>query len=144
MIFHKWGYPKPNGAFDWEDSSHLAGILAVTEHDQAVNCTKYWTKYYIRCLNSKYDFSRDQAIMLMAGLYKQGYKDYIKIRYIKGKDYLPPSVQGVENIAITGKATFIQKLWKWSIYRYWSQLDGAWRNEPELAEHIIKYVERKL
>jgi hypothetical protein len=36
------------------------------------------------------------------------------------------------------------KLWKWSIYRYWSQLDGAWRGEPELAEWVIKYVESKI
>ena len=185
MIFHGWGYPKVNGADDWADSSHLAGLLAVMDHPDAVPCLRYLVgREYIRHPNEKrYDFSRDQATMLMCGFISQGYRDCVKLSYINGKDILPPSVRGIERIAKTGKALWYQKLWlkgeiywhswlqpleepfqiiamcrvygpeylklwtsknklwKWSIRRYLSQLDGAWRNEPELAEWVIAKVE---
>jgi len=31
--------------------------------------------------------------------------------------------------------------WKRAIRKYWSEEDGAWRGEPELAEHFINYLE---
>lgn len=203
MRLDELGYPAPQGASDFEDSSHLAGLLAITEHHQAVDCRKYVTGYvvassdsptwfkptkriYVRCPNTKYDFSRDQFAPLAAGLIKQGYAAYVNLEYITGRDLLPPSVRGLVRIA-QGKNpqllhrfwlkleiywhSYIQpleepnqiialclsygdeylklwtsknKLWRWSIYRYWSQLDGQWRGEPELADHIIKYIESKL
>jgi hypothetical protein len=36
------------------------------------------------------------------------------------------------------------KLWKWSVRRYWGALDCEWRDEKELGEHIIRYVESKV
>ena len=186
MRFEK-GYPKVNGASDYEDSSHLAGILAIFEHPQALNLTKYFDgKKYMRCPDSKYDFSRDQAILLMAGLLKQGSWSYVDLKFINGKDILPPSVRGLAEIAKTGKPYWFQKLWlkaeiywhsyiqpldepfqiialcmtygdeylklwtekntlwAWSIRRYLSQLDGAWRNEPELAEFVIDKIKEKI
>ena len=197
MRFDEYGYPAPNGSSDSEDSSHLAGMLAVTDHEKQVRMTKYikgMSGYlydgmfydYWRCVNSKYDFSRDQFIPTAAGLIRQGNGYLVKPEYITGRDILPPSVRGMVRIAQGKKPLFYQsawlkleilwhsyiqpldepnqiialcsvygdeylkfwtkhnKLWKWSIYRYWSQLDGAWRGEPELAEHIIKYVESKI
>lgn len=198
MQFDSYGYPRPNGASDFADSSHLAGILAVTEHPQAVNCREYVSfegafnkegkpcKYVRHPLETRYDFSRDQAILLMSGLIAQGHNEYVNLAFITGKDILPPSVRGLVRIAQGKKPTLIQrawlkaeiywhgylqpldepfqiialclsygdeylklwtsknKLWRWSIYRYWSQLDGAWRGEPELAEYIVQFVERKL
>jgi hypothetical protein len=188
------GYPKISGASDLEDSSHLAGILAITEHPQAVTLARYIfikdmsaqkkEPVYKRCLNSKYDFSRDQSWLLMVGMLKHQESDLINTKYITGKDFIPPSLHGVETIAKRGKPYFFQKwwammevyihakyqpleepfqtiaaceayglykfwtsrnkLWKWSVYRYLSQLDGAWRNEPELAEHVIAYVESRI
>ena len=208
MRFDECGYPAPNGSTDSEDSSHLAGMLAVTEHPQAVDCRlyiadeyqeffngdiifggeyeSYILKVYVRCKNSKYDFSRDQFTPLAAGLIKQGHASLVNTDYITGRDLLPPSVRGMVRIAQGKKPYFYQsiwlkleiywhsylqpleesnqlialcsvygdeylklwtkhnKLWKFSVLRYWSELDGAWRGEPELAEHIIKYVESKI
>jgi hypothetical protein len=199
MRFDEYGYPCINGSSDSEDSSHLAGILAITEHPQAVSLTRYIfikdmtakkkEPIYQRCVASKHDFSRDQAWLLMVGLLKQAKKDeqlndLIKTEYITGKDFVPPSLHGVETIAKRGKPYFWQylwaklevyihakfqpleepfqtiaaceayglykfwtennKLWKWSIKRYLSELDGAWRDEKELCEHIINYVESRL
>lgn len=195
MRFDEFGYPAPSGASDFADSSHLAGILAVTEHPQAVNCMKYVMqapKFYVRHpYETRYDFSRDQATCLMSGLIKQGYNEYVNLAFITGRDILPPSVRGLVRIAQGKKPTFIQrlwlkaeiywhgylqpldepfqimcmvmtydafagnnellklwtiknKLWRWSIRRYFSQLDGAWRGEHELAEYIIQFVESRL
>lgn len=195
MIFDKNGYPKPNGAEDYADSSHLAGVLAITEHPQQIECFKYSEFYYEKSKGlsvkyvrhpeeNRYDFSRDQAKVLMAGQLKQGSHDFVRTSFIDGKDIIYPSLKGYETIARRGKPYFWQrwfamlevwihatfqplkepfqtiadcevydlydfwtsrnKLWRWSIRRYWSQLDGAWRNEPELAEHCIAYIEKKI
>lgn len=194
MIF-KDGYPKVNGASDFEDSSHLAGILAIMEHPEAVDCRKYvyrgnplgkeWFKY-VRCFSPQYDFSRDQAILLIAGLIKQGHGQYVNLAYITGRDILPPSVRGMVRIAQGKKPmcyqiawlkaeiyfnAYLQPLeepfqiialcmtygdeylklwtelnpkWYWAIRRYLSQLDGSWRNEPELAEFVIDKIKARL
>jgi hypothetical protein len=189
--------PRPNGATDYNDSSHLAGMLAVTNHPQQVDCRCYigkttpdsseqMTAYFRHPDELRYDFSRDQFTPLAAGLIKQGHASFVNTKYITGKDLLPPSVKGMVRIAQGKKPYFYQsiwltleiywhsylqpldesnqlialcsvygdeylklwtkhnKLWKYSILRYWSELDGFWREEPELAYHIIKYVESKL
>lgn len=197
MKFDSDNYPKVNGADDWADSSHLAGLLAVVEHPQAVNCEKYivdrvvdrdtaLAKYVRHPDETRYDFSRDQYILLACGLIAQNKRHMVNESFITGRDLLPPSVKGIRRIAQGKKPwpwqslwlkaeilwhSYIQpleepnqiialcsvygdeylklwtkhnKLWKWSIYRYWSQLDGFWRGEPELAELVIKYVESKI
>ena len=198
MRFDQYGYPCINGSSDSEDSSHLAGILAITDYF-AIDCRKYVqgrivdrdmaNGKYIRCRNSIYDFSRDQFILLAAGLIKQGFTEFVDLRFVDGRDIMPPSVHGMVRIA-RGLAPWLwqimwfrlelwvnytfqkleepfqiiamcetyetynknyykiwtdnNKLWRWSIRRYLCQLDGAWRGEPELAEHVIKYVEGKI
>lgn len=195
MRFDELGYPAPQGSTDFADSSHLAGVLAVTKHPLQIDCRDYYkadihrwgtTYYYVRHPNeTRYDFSRDQAVMLMSGLIAQGHNEYVNLDFITGKDILPPSVRGLVRIA-QGKNprllhrfwlkceiywhSYIQpleepnqiialclsygdgylklwttknKLWKWSIRRYWAELDGAWRNEKELCDHIIEFIENK-
>lgn len=191
MIFDSLGFPRVNGADDFADSPHLAGILALFNHPQQVDLTKYVVpaeplgdpnklKYIRHPLETRYDMSRDQAILLMAGLWKQGRADLVNADFIIGKDIVPPSVHGMAR-KIKGKSPWfwqrgdfeaefqtnitIQKLeepfqiiamcivygdgfldrwtrennlWKWAIRRYLSQLDGAWRDEKELSEFIIK------
>ncbi len=199
MRFDEYGYPCIQGSSDSEDSSHLAGILVITQYTKSIDTRAYvsdiqehWlapieirpTSKYIRCKNSKYNFSRDQAWLLMVALLKQGHKEFVKTNLIDGKDFIPPSLKGVETIAKRGKPYFWQylwaklevwihaklqpleepfqtiaaceayglykfwtdnnKLWRWSIRRYLCELDGAWRNEPELADHVIKYVESRI
>ena len=196
MKFDELGYPRPNGATDFADSSHLVGMLAVTGYPKQVDCTRYvvdrytdrdgvFAKYKRHPQEDRYDFSRDQFIALAAGLIAQRKPYYVRLDFITGRDIMPPSVRGMVRIAQGKKPRFYQsawlkleilwnsylqpldepnqiiclcsvygdeylklwtkhnKLWKWSIYRYWSQLDGAWRSEPELAEWVIKYVESK-
>jgi len=196
MIFDSLGYPKINGADDFADSPHLAGILALFNHPQQVDMTKYVApvedssvvgrnlKYIRHPSESRYDMSRDQAILLMAGLWKQGRADLINADYIIGKDLIPPSVSGMirkakgkdpwfwqrgdfeaefeTNITIQKLEEPFQviamcmvygdgyldrwmrenKLWMWAVRRYLSQLDGAWRRESELAEFIIKSMNK--
>lgn len=114
MIFDEQGYPKPNGASDWADSSHLAGILAIFGHPQAVDCRKYirFGKYWRHPEETRFDFSRDQATLLMSGLLAQGRQvDEVNMHLIDGKDLLPPSVRGLEAIAKHGKASWLSHQW---------------------------------
>lgn len=190
MIFIN-DFPKIAGASDLEDSSHLAGILAITEHPQAVDCTKYVVPtenglIYIRCPETKYDFSRDQFILLAAGLIKQGHGDLVNLAFVTGRDIMPPSVHGLVRIAQGKRPLWYQSLWlkteimvhayfqkldepfqilalcsvygdeylklwtsknslwRESIKRYLCELDGVWRGEKELAEHIIEYVSKRI
>jgi hypothetical protein len=195
MIFQN-GLPRIQGASDMQDSAHLAGILAIFEHPQAARCSRYLVSdgeklVYVRCpCELKYDFSRDQATLLMAGILAQKEVQYVGLEHIDGKDILPPSVRGLEAIAKTGKASWLShwwlkreiqwhstlqpleepfqiialcisydragnygylkrwtesnKLWRYSILRYLSELDGKWRQEPELAEYCIKWIEEKV
>lgn len=187
------GFPAPNGADDFEDSSHLAGILAVMNHPDQVDMRKYVVNVggpppygpmwkYIRCPNPKNDVSRDQAIEIMCGLIVQGHTELVDLKFIDGRDIMLPSVRGIERIAKKGSATWFQKWWfrqeiklngwlqqleepfqifsmcrvygdeffvywmeknpkwMWAIRRYFYQLDGQWRAEPELAEYAIEYA----
>jgi hypothetical protein len=123
MIFDEvYGLPKPTGASDYFDSSHLAGLLAVMNHPQQVNCTEYVVNKrldrdipiaeYTRWPGLRvYDFSRDQATMLLSGLLAQGKPEYVNLSWIDGKDILPPSVRGLEAIAKTGKASWPSHWW---------------------------------
>lgn len=184
-------YPKVNGASDYDDSSHLAGILKITEHPEFVDCVDYIFNengqyVYKRCPESKLTFSRDQFILLAAGLIKQYDGHLVNLDYVTGCDIIPPSVHGLVRIAQGKKPRWYQiawfkaeiywhsyiqpleesnqiialcsaygdeylklwtnhnKLWRWSLRRYWGALDCQWRQEVELGEHIIKYVESKI
>jgi hypothetical protein len=121
MIFIN-GYPKVTNASDLEDSSHLAGILAIFEHPEAVDCGKYVfaeepKAIYKRHPDSIYDFSRDQFICVAAGLIKQGHLEYVNLDYVNGIDIMPPSVRGLVRIAHNKKPYWFQSLWlKGEIY----------------------------
>lgn len=81
MIFDKLGLPRDNGATDKQDSARLAGILATFDWPQKANNIYLYLKEktYVRHPEERvYDFSRDQAIPLMAGLNALGYHDKIK------------------------------------------------------------------
>jgi len=197
MIFDDYGFVKPNGADDYMDGPHLAGILALFSHPQAVDCVKYVVNRtldrdevkatYVRHPNdSRFDFSRDQFILLAAGLWAQKKHEFVNLDWVTGKDIMPPSVHGMVRIIHGKKPHFWQRwnfeaelkvnwtiqkleepfqviaqcmvygdeylkrwteknnLWKWAIRRYFSELDGRWRNEPELAEFVIQAIEKKI
>lgn len=113
MIFFQ-GYPRDTGASDMMDSSRLAGMMALINNPNTPDLRGYITKerLLVRCpvespLSTNPDkattpenFSRDQLMPLVAGLYAQGHlEDCEKIyRYHKDRnwfcingDWLSPS-----------------------------------------------------
>lgn len=82
MIFNSNGFPKPNGATDYMDSAHIAGLMAFVGHEKmnldtlqkyaglrgrdflAVRCPQ---DYSGLCPANPYNFTRDQLICLVAG-----------------------------------------------------------------------------
>lgn len=184
MIFDELGLPRDTGATDFNDSARLAGIMTVFEWSQQVQLIKYISSNPFRYVRHpkeyKYDFSRDQAICLMAGL---KYQDplYVSKSLIEGKDWFSPSHNGHIRICRGLKSHWYQKLWLWldilwSCYfapieepnqllcmmivhpdkkylKFWLKHNKKWkeainlywrdsfRNEPELAKHMIKFLE---
>ena len=134
MIFEN-GYPKPNGASDFDDSSHLAGILVLTDHPQAPDMRQYVEfellgsnkpLRYRRNPWTKVDCSRDQGILIMCGLLKQGHNELVRTDFINGKDILLPSVHGIETIAKGQNPTWAQKK------TFELELDFKCRNEGSM------------
>lgn len=185
MIFDDMGLPRDNGATDFNDSARLAGILALFQYpvEKEIDLTLYiddnW-KYVRHPKEYKYDFSRDQAIPLMAGLWIDFVPYLVDRNSITGKDFLSPSVRGHIRRCQDREANWFQNLWlKLDIYwnafcdplsepnqlicmlmvagteylKMWTKLNPMWRdaihaywtysfrNEPELARHMIKRIE---
>lgn len=111
MIIDELGLPRDTGATDLQDSARLAGISTAFGHVN-FDCTKYVVNgKYVRHPNEAiYDFSRDQAICLMAGLHAMGRSDLVNESYITGKDVLSPSVKGFIARCQGKKATLFQDL----------------------------------
>jgi hypothetical protein len=179
MKFDNLGLPQDNGSTDLQDSSRLAGLMTVVEWPQRVELINYCDiskMIYLRHPNEyKYDFSRDQLVCLLAGLRKQQRNPFWLTFKANGKDFIPPSVNGLRTL----KPNWFQRLWAkadvifhalvmpleepnqviciadaYGLLSLWAKLNPKWResvrlywcdwrNEPELAEHIIRYVESK-
>lgn len=120
MNFDALGLPKENGATDLQDSARLAGIMTVFGWPQEIDVRQYvkqaetTVQYYVRHpLEIIYNFSRDQAICLMAGLFAAGYSYLVNENSITGKDLLSPSVMGHVARCKGQKASWFQDLWLW-------------------------------
>ena len=79
MIIDVEGLPKEIGATDKMDSSRLAGMMALCNHPLTPDLSKYivLNDQGVRHptefpANNPKNFSRDQLLCLLAGLYKQG------------------------------------------------------------------------
>lgn len=97
MIIDHLGLPKDTGASDLQDSSRLAGIMAVFNHPLAPDCSKYCIspgKYVRHPEEYKYTFSRDQAVCLLAGLLAQGRTSYVDPDYKTEGDVVTPAIRG--------------------------------------------------
>ena len=113
------GFVKITGASDLEDSSMAAGICATFNYPIAMDLFRYFNKNdnynYQRCDNSKYLFSRDQAICLTAGLKTQGFDaKFIGADRINGKDILSPSDKGHIKRCQGLKASWFEDAWFWA------------------------------
>lgn len=183
MIFDDMGLPRDNGSTDWQDSARLAGVLALFQYpvEKEIDLTLYITedKYVRHPKEYRYDFSRDQAVCLMAGLWIDGLPYLVDRNSITGKDFLSPSVRGHIRRCQNREANWFQNLWlKLDIYwnafcdplsepnqlicmlvvagpkyvKLWTKLNPmwrvaittywcGWRDEPDLAMHMIKRIE---
>lgn len=127
MIFDDLGLPRVSGASDLQDSAALAGIMTAFGWPRKIYLSYYVLKpgRYVRHPDEiKYDFSRDQAICLMAGLRVQSqskefenatdFKKCIDEDFITGKDILSPSVKGHFRRCRGESASFLQDAWFWA------------------------------
>ena len=93
MVFNHNNFPKPAGATDWMDSAHLAGMMALVKHPaMSSDLIRKYVVYVdgqlkgVRCPEdasglcpaNPNNFTRDQLIPLVAGLYKMGRQDEVK------------------------------------------------------------------
>jgi hypothetical protein len=182
MRFDELGLPIENGATDKQDSARLAGLMTVvewpTEFDLTYYCNIKFMQYVRHPQEYVYDFSRDQLVCILAGLRKSERNPFWLTLKANGKDFIPPSVNGLRE----PEPNFIQRLWAkadviahalftplsepnqviciadaYGLLPLWTKLNKRWREsvtiywvtsrdvgEPELAEHIIKYVESKI
>jgi hypothetical protein len=122
MKFDDLGFPKVSGADDWQDSPHLAGILEFVDHPQKVDGTMYvFGRKYVRHPRERmYDVSRDQAILLMYCLYKQGRSDLVDLSFIDGRDIMSPAVRGFVRIMKGGKP------YPWETWWFNRELETNW------------------
>lgn len=115
------GFVKIEGSSDLEDSSMAAGLCALFKYPIQVNLALYlkqpyheWHSMYQRCDNSKYLFSRDQTIPLVAGLYTKGMTDFVGLERVDGKDIFSPSDRGHIRRCQGLKAYWYQDLYFWA------------------------------
>jgi len=89
------GLPQIEGSSDLQDSAMFAGMLTLFGVAD-IPVEKYVDNgVYVRHPKEiKYDFSRDQAICLIAGLWKKGLFSLVNKDFVTGKDIFSPSVQG--------------------------------------------------
>lgn len=107
------GFVKIEGVTDLEDASVAAGMCAVFEYPIQFDITKHIRPdgKYQRCDNSKYLFSRDQTICLVAGLLAKGYSSLVGLDKVDGHDFFSPSARGHVRICKGLKPYWYQTLW---------------------------------
>lgn len=206
MIIDEYGLPIVTGASDKQDSAVIAGLMTIFEYPIKVDMIQYilpaktlikdrdnnsysvFSKdIYVRHPHEyKFDLSRDQFLLLSAGLHAKGLGDLVDTSMINGIDLLSPAVYGHIRRCKGIKANCLQNGWLWydvwhhakktptsepnqllammlladkkylkwwttnnpewerSIRKYWYTEDGAWRAEPDLAEHMITYIKNRI
>ncbi len=120
MIIDEYGLPRDNGASDKQDSARLAGIMTVFHYPTVVTTHKYvvlgknLNTIYVRHPKEViYNFSRDQALCLMAGLAEQGHSGLVNKEYITGVDIFSPAHNGHVARCQAKEASLLQAAWLW-------------------------------
>jgi len=149
MIFDDKGLPRDTGATDFMDSSRLAGMVRLFDDKSKIPIDLYVrtnmreTKKYVRYpfVENPYDFSRDQTLCLVAGLYKAGFSFLVNKDYVTGKDIFMPSHMGHLNRCAKKPVNLLQKAWLWIDVLYSTFVKPV--NEPNqiLAMMYIAYLQ---
>lgn len=109
---------KISGASDYEDSAMFNGLIALFEYDSRVNFGHFIfgppNKYIRHPYRTKYNFSRDQYLCLIAGIYKQNIPYWINENWIDGNDFLSPSDHAHTRRCQDLQATKFQDAWFWA------------------------------
>ena len=125
MTLDEFGLPKEHGASDLQDSARLAGILwtfGISDISHlSPNLDLYFdgdNKIFVRHpLERKYDFSRDQAICLFAGMKARslwtGVLPVIRKEYVDGKDWFSPSHNAHIKFCRFETPNLLERNWIW-------------------------------
>lgn len=172
MKFDEYGLPRVTGASDKQDSAAVAGMMAafglegapplfaylllrgkeIPDRDDPTKMHKFDKHIYVRHPKEyKYDLSRDQWVLLIAGMAKQGLApEFIDIKFVNGKDFMSPSVRGHERRCKGKKAFFWQdwvlRLDMWYSWKYKPMeelnqlLTILWLHPDD--KYILKYCEK--
>ncbi len=114
MKIDNLGLPKDNGASDLQDSSRLAGVMALFCHPIKVPIQLYVIskgKYVRHPREYIYTFSRDQTICLFAGLTVSGFSPLIDPDYKTEGDLVDPGTRGHIRRCAGLQATWFQNTW---------------------------------
>lgn len=147
MLIDDMGLPRDNGASDLQDSSRLAGIMTTFGMQPWIPLEKYIVerdgkKTYTRHpAQFVYDFSRDQALCLMAGFYFHGQYKLVDRELITGKDWMSPSNWGHINRCQNKKAWFFQDWWLWIDVWYAAKYDKL--GEPNQLLSMLMVADKK-
>lgn len=113
MIYDEYGQVKFNGVDDYEDGPVAAFLDYVFGSKNIAPSNNYLKEdgRYRRCVGSKYLFSRDQTICLVAYLYFIGRGDLVSLDRVDGKDIFGPANRGHILRCQNKKASWFQDQW---------------------------------
>lgn len=145
MIFDQLGLPKDTGASDLQDSARLAGIMITFNYPAPIDLFKYVdvddSRYVRHPKEYIYDFSRDQALCLMAGLATRKLYFLVNRNYVSGKDIFSPSHWGHVKRCQGSKANFFQDAWLWVDVLYSCHVKPM--SEPNQILCMLKIAPKK-
>ena len=147
MLFDEIGLPYEPQASDKQDSSRLAGMMALFDWPQDFDMSKYVIKengitvYCRHPLERRYDFSRDQALCLVAGIYKQNRNKLVKLEYVDGKDLFLPSHRGHFRRCALGWPNLIEKAWLWLDVLYHAHIKPLSEPNQILSMMYVAYFQ---
>ena len=144
-IYDNYGLPRDIGATDWMDSSRLAGMMVLFGHYNIPisRYFDYYKKIYLRYPYepNPYDFSRDQALCLVAGLWNKEHYDIVHKKFVTGRDIFTPSHMGHFKRCANKKPNLLQKAWLWLDVLYSTHLKPLSEPNQIIAMMYVAYLQ---
>lgn len=161
MRIDEHGLPIVTGASDKQDSAVIAGLMTIFEYPIKVDMQAYLLPAYTEIKDRdsdmmhvfdksiyvrhpheyKYDLSRDQFLLLSAGLAKQGRGDLVDTKLINGIDLLSPAVFGHIRNCKGVKTNCLQNGWLW--YDVWHHAKKTPTSEPNQLLSMMLLADKK-